>query len=568
MKRIYAEETHRLATQQPARSRSPLPDWLSETFAALEPHNPLRRLVPPSDLGPPAGRTSPELGSVYEETFAVETASEIVPVSAMPYLQGTPEPEDAHSESDRVFAFSPPPIVKTHFVPNHISRPSMGTDIHSVERHSFPVSMCESDVLHPRASDPRHELVLTQPKDPELTSDLSPSLLEIWPTSRPFGTPGPIFYPRTPISVPAILNTTLNTASVTPAGAYLLSSRSAPSVPEAEGIQRQAIVFSRDAPDPAFSFSLRRTFSDEYIRPDGENHAYDAGEHLQPTGRLFPTADLKTPYFESPAEPLDIDVDFCFARAPGLAAPSAQFGHREERLTNSPNLKRRFSRKENLSHGQGPSPPPDALDTEHVAAEIESRNREEPQYSSQAPYLRADMAEQDSNILRLDLCGQGARSFAIHRDNLRLSPLPLSMESQHPCPSTQFNDVSVCPHVSSQGEVHGQDSRFNEASSQSVKSVSTITDRRRPFRFKCVPGFAAVPVSVPGMVATPNDIRNADQPFDESQVQQNGKLASDVDQDDQEYASDKENEDPGYISGVSCFRASFTTYWWSCAFYL
>ncbi|KAF8492308.1 hypothetical protein JB92DRAFT_3100353, partial [Gautieria morchelliformis] len=81
---------------EPSRSRSPLPSWLSQTFATLEPHNPLRKLGAPSDPTPFTNNPT------YNETMDH-------PID----LRGQPEHDgDDHAEKlaqDNVFAFCPPP---------------------------------------------------------------------------------------------------------------------------------------------------------------------------------------------------------------------------------------------------------------------------------------------------------------------------------------------------------------------------------------------------------------------------------------------------------------------------
>ena len=196
------------------------------------------------------------------------------------------QPED---DIDDVFAFSPPPI---NDIPNihlsSLSDPSSRTSLPSTSLHN-------------------------------------PSLLEISPTSRPFGSPGPTYYPKTPDSASPLVDRTIEALPLSTASHHLPSLQSASlNSSETELVQRKETEITSGPlihTSATISYDSVPTYSGavfEEIKRGSDASKLELPD--LPKGHWTPPISLTRPRLESPTEPLHIDVDFRFARAPHAAA--------------------------------------------------------------------------------------------------------------------------------------------------------------------------------------------------------------------------------------------------------
>ena len=224
---------------------------------------------------------------------------------------------------DSIFAFNPPPQMAT-FINTDASSPL--TNI-SLERNHLP---CVVDGFGEPESCNLH-----QDEDQAIRSLLpSEHLQEISPTFRPFGTPGPVFYPETPISASSL---TKSTAEALPAFSVdsrdHFSSYLAPQKAIDLEVTREDATpglldhasselntrYDRLSDDGKSDYNNECVFFEEDmcgLDPDRLALADTADD------RYTPPVDSERPYFESPVQSLDIDVDFRFARASHGVSPA------------------------------------------------------------------------------------------------------------------------------------------------------------------------------------------------------------------------------------------------------
>lgn len=193
----------------------------------------------------------------------------------------------AQDDIDDVFAFSPPPIIDIQ-----------NTHLYSPSRTSLP-----STSLH------------------------HTSLLEISPTSRPFGSPGPTFYPKTPDPASPLVDRTIEALPILSTASYHLPSLQSASLnsSETEVVQRRETEITSGplihTSSATLSYNSIPTYGGAVF--EETKRGLDASK-LElpdvPKGHWTPPISLTRPRLESPTEPLHIDVDFRFARAPHAAA--------------------------------------------------------------------------------------------------------------------------------------------------------------------------------------------------------------------------------------------------------
>ena len=232
---------------------------------------------------------------------------------------------------DSVFAFSPPPQLDSLMPTN----PS-----HSISNHASPKQSSFASRF-----DASGELKASNTgrgtESPFPSKHLN-SLLEISPTSRPFGTPGPSFYPKTPVSASPLTNYTAGA----PPSFFVPSRKHSPSHLTCQNFSEKEVTRRSDDPtaDLRLDYALA-TFNASYdalshsrltANDDGYISRRDDTRDLNANRRLAlpdtaevpcnPPLGLGRLCLESPTEPPEADICFRFARVAHAAARPATEG--------------------------------------------------------------------------------------------------------------------------------------------------------------------------------------------------------------------------------------------------
>jgi hypothetical protein len=334
---------------------------------------------------------------------------------------------------DNVFAFSPPPIVD-----------------------SFA------------ATDPSSPLSDRSSRTP-LPSEHVTSLLEISPASRPFGTPGPTYYPKTPNAASSLAQCTVKGHSST-----FIASHETPSLhltcPDSNETDITLSGKSDISAGPVDDASVTVDFSYDpppnYSGPIDETDDRDAFEanicDVDIIRLALPDAaqgrctlpSSKRPYLESPTDPPDIDVDFRFARVPHSAV------HASDRPTSS------FLGSIGMSTTESPS-------HFHLGG-----TRDFHRHAPQPLMMSIELAAEETQTNSVELGSTNSTSRKAFADSL-IRNRDVNRIAQDLLSSKLFTHTSQLPHFGPPMECRGsQNFGVNQSDSARLTPVSDDTNRQ------------------------------------------------------------------------------------------